>query len=107
MPFTKGKSKTGGRKKGIPNAITHDLREVIRELIEGNVERIRQDLEMLDPKERVNAWLKLTEFVLPKLQRSEVDATINTESVEAKTWVIEIPAINRESNVGPAGGRGG
>lgn len=71
MAFTKGKNKTGGRKKGTPNVITRDLREVVRELVEGNAERIRQDLEALDPKERVNAWLKLTEFVLPKLRRVE------------------------------------
>ncbi len=69
--FHKGKEKTGGRTKGTPNALNRDLREIVRELVESNAERIRQDLEDLEPRERVNAWLKLTEFVLPKLQRVE------------------------------------
>lgn len=69
--FQKGKERTGGRAKGTPNAQNRDLREIVRELVEGNAERIRADLEALEPRERVNAWLKLTEFVLPKLQRVE------------------------------------
>jgi len=71
MPFQKGKEKTGGRTKGTPNSTTRDLREVVREIVEGNAERICQDLEALEPKDRVNAWLRLTEFVLPKMQRVE------------------------------------
>lgn len=87
--FQKGKQKTGGRSKGTPNAVTRDLREVVRELVEGNVGRIREDLEALEPRERVAAWLKLTEFVLPKLNRIETAATPAGE--HTKTIVICIP----------------
>lgn len=88
--FEKGKQKTGGRAKGTPNALNRELREVVRELVEGNAERIRADLEALEPLERVNAWLKLAEFVLPKLQRSELNIT--KEPVNIKTVIIELPA---------------
>lgn len=105
MSFKKGKQKTGGRSKGTPNAVTRDLREAVRELVEGNVERIRQDLEALEPKERVSAWLKLTEFVLPKLQRTETSATI-TAAPEVKHWIIElpVPAGGSDTSEEPAGG---
>lgn len=78
MPFTKGKPKTGGRTKGTPNTANRDLREVVRALVEDNAEQVRQDLAALDPKERVNAWLKLTEFVVPKLQRTETTFDFST-----------------------------
>lgn len=76
--FEKGKQKTGGRKPGTPNAVNRDLREIVREIVEGNAEQIRQDLEALDAKERVNAWIKLTEFVLPKLSRTETTIDLST-----------------------------
>jgi len=72
MAFKKGESgNPRGRTKGTPNAITKDLRERVRDLLENQFDQVADDLAGLDPKERVNAWLKLAEFVLPKLQRSE------------------------------------
>jgi len=89
MPFEKGKQKTGGRAKGTPNVANRDLREVVRALVEDNAEQVRQDLAALDPKERVSAWLKLAEFLLPKLQRTE--ATHEIQQAPGKTIVIELP----------------
>lgn len=103
--FEKGKQKTGGRAKGTPNALNRELREVVRELVEGNAERIRADLEALEPLERVNAWLKLAEFVLPKLQRSEVNVTKEPE--QQTTWVIALQADNPQPDGGEPEGRRG
>lgn len=72
MPFEKGKSgNPRGRKKGTQNAVNRDLRERVRDLLESQFDQIALDLAGLEAKDRVNAWLKLSEFVLPKLQRSE------------------------------------
>jgi hypothetical protein len=72
MPFEKGKSgNPRGRKKGTQNAVNKDLRERVKDLLESQFDQVVLDLAGLEPKERVNAWLKLSEFVLPKLQRSE------------------------------------
>lgn len=103
--FEKGKQKTGGRAKGTPNALNRELREVVRELVEGNVDRIRADLEALEPRERVSAWLKLAEFVLPKLQRSEVSVTKEPE--QQTTWVIALQADNPQPEESEPEGRRG
>ncbi len=72
MPFKKGESgNPNGRIKGTPNVITKDLRERVRELLESQFEQVAADLASLEPKDRVNTWLKMSEFVLPKLQRTE------------------------------------
>lgn len=94
--FQKGKQKTGGRAKGTPNTVTRDLREALRGIVEGNLEQIAKDLEGLEPRERVAAWLKLTEFVLPKLNRIEQET--KTAGEPTKTIVIY---IDSEEQPGP------
>ncbi len=71
MPFKTGKSKTGGRRKGTPNAVSLTLREHVQNLLESQYEQILTDLEALEPKDRVNAWIRLLDFAMPKLQRTE------------------------------------
>ena len=71
MPFQKGKEKTGGRKKGTHNKATGQFKESIDLILESELERFKTDLDQLEPKERVNVILKLLEFTVPKLQRTE------------------------------------
>ena len=66
MSRTKGTEKTGGRSKGTPNKITGTLKEFISEIIDENRERIREDLEALEPKDRLQILEKLMQYVLPK-----------------------------------------
>ena len=90
MSYEKGKTKTGGRAKGTPNVVNRDLRDIVRELIEDNADRIRKDLNALEPRDRVNAWLKLTEFILPKLQRSELKAEVTPPDYTMPRPIIKI-----------------
>ncbi len=91
MKFEKGKPKTGGREKGATNKVTKDLRESIKALLEEQFDQVAADLRSLDPKSRAEIWLKLAEFVLPKLQRSQVDATLSLPEVDNRqTTVLNI-----------------
>lgn len=68
--------KTGGRQKGTPNRSTADVREVISRVISGTAPQLMawiQDIE--DPAKRVDACIKVYEFGLPKLARTEVAAS--------------------------------
>lgn len=72
MPFEKGKSgNPNGRKSGTPNRVTSDLRQRILGLLDKNFDSLEADIKDLEPRERVNAWTKLLEYVVPKLQRTE------------------------------------
>jgi len=63
-----------GRPKGSTNKDVKELREQIKHLLDDNFEQITEDLQMLEPKDRVNAYLKLLEFTLPRLKSIEGSA---------------------------------
>ena len=64
--------KFGGRKKGTPNKDTKQLRLRIENLLKDNWNGILSDLESLKPKDRIDAYLRLLEYSLPKLNRTEI-----------------------------------
>lgn len=47
---------------------TRIIRKGMRQILEGNINKLQDDLEQMTPKDRVQALLKLAEFVLPKPQ---------------------------------------
>jgi hypothetical protein len=55
-----------GRPKGSPNKVTADLREWIKELLDGNREQFIRDMQALEPYQRLVLWEKLLAYVLPK-----------------------------------------
>jgi hypothetical protein len=74
MAFEKGKSgNPNGRKKGSQNKSTSELRGIIQEIISANFSnsKITRDLKELTPKYRLEFYLKLMEFLLPKLLPEE------------------------------------
>ena len=70
------RTKTGGRSKGTQNKITKEIKEYFKEIIEFNLPQMQTDILELTPKDRIDIMLKISEFILPKLQR--VSGEINT-----------------------------
>ena len=77
MPkFTKETAAQAGRKssrKGTINAETRNLRAVVTALLEEHAESFADDLRALEAKDRLNVLVKLLEFVLPKLNRTQTE----------------------------------
>ena len=93
--FQKGKKKTGGRKKGSKNKATSSIKERIKEYIDSDFDTILNDINQLDPQERIKTFLKLLEFVLPKEKQSQ-------EEGEQKIYTLSITPTNwAESNIPP------
>lgn len=72
MSRTKGTPKTGGRIKGTPNKVTGTLKEFISEIIDENRGRIREDLEALEPKDRLQVLEKMMQYVIPKQKEMDL-----------------------------------
>ncbi len=69
MAFEKGREKTRGRRKGTPNILTHLIRNLLKSIYEDELENISEYLEELSVKERLDFILKITPYILPKLDR--------------------------------------
>jgi len=63
--MTKG-IKTGGRVKGTPNKVTHQMRETLTLVLSKEIERLPELMEDLYNKERLFILFKLLPLVLPK-----------------------------------------
>jgi len=68
------------RRTGVSNKITSEIRGCFKSLIESNLERLQDDLNSLEPKDRLNIIISLSAFVLPKL--NAVDVTTGGEQLE-------------------------
>lgn len=62
-----------GRKQGSQNKNIAPIREKFQQLLEGySIELMTKDLKSIEPAERLRIVTGLAEFIVPKLQRTEV-----------------------------------
>ena len=69
--MAKGK-KTGGRKKGTSNKVTGEIKEAYSKLLKNNLTTLQDDLNALEPRDRIKAIIDLSKFILPTLRASDV-----------------------------------
>ena len=78
-----------GRKAGTPNKATKDIRDAFTLLIENNLSKLQEDLNGLEPKQRVKLLLDMAQFVVPKMK-----------SVDLKADKAETITINFNESIG-------
>ena len=79
-----------GRKAGTPNKATKDIRDAFTLLIENNLSKLQEDLNGLEPKQRVKLLLDMAQFVVPKMKSVDLKAdkaeTITIDFNESIGW---------------------
>lgn len=93
-----GLPKTGGRQAGTPNKTTSTVRNWIVELINNNREQIEQDLQQLEPKDRLLMFERLLPYILPKtVQATDVEGAAYTRNdvVTTEIWRVHDPTIQQ------------
>lgn len=78
--FAKGQSgNPAGRKKGTPNKVTAELRDVIKNFLEGHFVEVETIWTKASPKDKLAFYRDLLPFVIPKMQN--INADINFEQL--------------------------
>lgn len=81
MAFQKG-NKLGGRTKGSKNKVNQPIRNKFLELLETNMVKFQQDLDELEPRDRIKLLLDMASYVIPKLKAVEhTDRELNDRKV--------------------------
>jgi len=99
MPFKKGVSgNPSGRAKGSKNKLSGFKKE----LKSGLIERLGYFFELLDSpdladKDKINAYLKALEFVMPKQQKIDMDADLHTNLIQVQFESTNVLPIHSES----------
>jgi hypothetical protein len=95
MPFQKGNQLAGSR-KGVPNKTTAEIRNAFQMLVEDNLDNMKvwlSDVAQEDPERALEIILKMSEYIVPKLSRTEVKADITDKSI-----VINLNRLNAKNN---------
>ena len=68
-------NKYGGREKGTPNKLTKEIRKILNDIVHKELEKVEENLNTLEPKQRLELLIKLMPYVLPKAESiSESDS---------------------------------
>lgn len=79
MPFQKGHKLAKGRPVGALNRSSEQMKLTLARAVNNTLDTITKDLEEIkkkDPEKAIDLALKLMEYVMPKLSRTEMKAEI-------------------------------
>ena len=103
MPQKGMTNNPNGRKKGVPNKSTDELRGLLQCFIENNIDRLQYDFDLLEPKDRLLFIDKMLRMILPppldileRLTDEQLDQVISKlrEQRESKIDVFKQIRIN-------------
>ena len=86
MPYVKGKEKTGGRSLGSSNLLTSELRKVLKNIINKELELMPETLESMEPGKRLEIALRLLPYILPKVESVKMESG---EPWDGVNWSVQ------------------
>lgn len=99
MARAKGTPKTGGRQKGTPNRTTKVMRQWLSNFVRKNKRTMQNDLDALEPKDRLIMLEKFMGYVIPKQQAVKAEISALTDD-EIKDVVDNLLSeIDDDSNI--------
>ncbi len=88
-----------GKPRGTPNRITRQNKERVEWVLELLEENLEQNVLKLKPKDQVDLWMNLQEYIRPKLQRMNVDISPPDDKLTRITFEVIHTTILPESNI--------
>lgn len=85
-----------GKPKGAKNKVNAEIRGLIQKLFDDNYKIIQDDLESLEPKDRLKFISDLLPYLLPKLQSTTHNTEIDLDSMTEEDLDKLIDRITNE-----------
>jgi hypothetical protein len=82
-----------GRPKGAVNKTTSLMKDRIQSLFDDNFEKIQEDLESLEAKDRLKFMTDLMPYLIPKLQSTSYSQSIDLDGMTEQDLDILINRI--------------
>lgn len=103
MAFTENRelaSRAGklSTRKGVPNRVTNEVRKSFQLLVENNLERLQNDLDELEAKDRIKFILEMAKFILPTLQAVSVDDLRENEAEGFNVLTINLTTNGNDTD---------
>ena len=85
-------------REGIPNRTTNEVRKAFQQLVENNLPKMQNDLDSLEPKDRIKFMLDMAKFILPQLQSISIDDLREQEAQGFNVLTINLKNGSDDSN---------
>jgi len=79
----------GGRKKGSKNKSNTQLKAQVQRLLDDNMDMVQDDLDHLEPKDRIKFLIDLMNFTIPKMKSVEATVTSVVDMSDEKIAKLE------------------
>lgn len=89
-----------GRPKGVPNKVTASLREGVDAFVKNKWPEVDRIWKRLDDKDKLNFLDRMMRYVLPTLQSTTVETTIDLDTQLAKLTDAELGKLIDEITSG-------
>ena len=83
---------------GIPNRATNEVRKAFQLLVENNLPKMQNDLDSLEPKDRIKFILDMAKFILPTLQAVSVDDLRENEAQGFNVLTINLTTNGNDTD---------
>src|SRR5262249_40658348 len=96
-----GRKTGGGSRKGIPNNVTAHVRQAIAAFAEDNVGKLQTWLDAVaekDPAKAADLFVRVLEYHVPKLARSEVTQEVREEPQTMRIVFVPPPERTDEAD---------
>lgn len=101
MPFTKGHKLAKGRPVGALNRSTEQMKLTLARAVNNTLDTLTADLAEIkkrDPEKAIELALKLMEYTMPKLSRTEMRAEIDQRVQQISVNIIRKDANQHRDN---------
>lgn len=75
-----------GRPQGAVNKTTAEIREHFQNLVANNLEQLNEDLNTLEPLQRLKIIIELSKFVVPTLKATELSMELDNNNFQPITF---------------------